>query len=160
MIKDNIPEYVELLKEKSACFKLYAFEKTFPLTVNIQRNFGSFEIFVSKSHQKPDLGTCEYYIRNDLFQVDYSGDENVRYVYIRVYALERLQMTLTATFTPENEGKNRPLPKIDMKKPPSKLRELQKRKVYEFFHENMGREELQQFKQIVGNLFYVKNGED
>lgn len=150
VIKDNVPETIELLKEKSACFKLYVFEKVFPLTVSIQRNFGSFEIFVSKIHKKPDLGSCEYYMRNDLFQVDYSGDENVRYVYIRVSALERVQMTLIATFASEKEAKNPPLPKIDLKKPQKKLNDLQKRKIYEFFHENMGREELLQFKQIVG----------
>lgn len=152
VLKDNAPEQIELLKEKSACFKLYVFEKVFPLTVSIQRNFGSFEIFVSKTHKKPDLGSCEYYMRNDLFQVDYSGDENVRYVYIRVYALERVQMTLTATFSSDKEIKNPPLPKIDLKKPQKKLNDLQKRKVYEFFHENMGREELLQFKQVVEDI--------
>ncbi len=150
VIKENTPEKIELMKDKSAYLKIYCFEKVFPMTVHIDRSFGSFEIFISKSHSRPDLGTSEYYAHNEHFQVDYSDDINVRFVYLKVYAVERLQITLTLSFIPRNEAKPRILPKIEFPNLQKKvITSKKKRKVYEFFHENMGREEFSQFETIV-----------
>ena len=104
---------------------------------------------MSKSHQRPDLGTCEYYLRNEHFQVDYSSEENVRYVYIRISALERTQFTISIAFTPKKESKFKQLPLIDHKAQPNKDVGRRKKKMYEFYHDNMNREELKHFQHVI-----------
>ena len=125
----------------------------FPMHVDIKTITGSFEMFVSKSNSMPGPKECDYHWKEERFTADYNGIENIKYLYFRVCALENFHAVITITFSGSKKQTNRSVSVLNLKTAGTerKLSEARRKPVYEFFHPNMSKIEVQELKEIASN---------
>lgn len=150
VVKENSPESIEIAKDKSFQFKVDVSTKIFPMHVDIKTISGSFEVFVSKSNSMPGQSECDYRWKEEHFTAEYNAIENIKYLYFRVCALEHLHALITITFSGSTKQANRSISVLNLKttRTERKLSETRRKPVYEYFHPNMNKLEVQELKEI------------
>lgn len=146
-ITENTRHEVNILEGRNAYFKLHCQNKTFPLKVRLDIFLGSFEVRVSKTKKKPEMGFYDHLFSVSSFDINYENPEKIKYLYFGIHALERLRLNLSvsSTLKPKIKLSLSPLP-LDM----DKMR--RKHKAYEFFSKEMRPEEVENLRQVAGKL--------
>ena len=126
-------------------FRIRARGKKFPLHVKFQALYGLYEIYVSKSIERPNKQNCDFSFNASSFEVNYFTSKDIEYVYITVNGLGKLKAALTLTFTATPEEKS-----YGLQKKRSNKKELGSSVKYEFFKEHMTYDEEKEFKDLIG----------
>ena len=122
--------------------------KVFPLHVKVETKLGTFQIFVSKTQERPDRQNCDYYFSQAYFEVDYSNPEKIKTLYFHVLGTGNMDLSITMNFSDTQETKRPNLAKSQV----IGTKGIASTSRYEMFHENMTRDEERNLKEIVGNV--------
>ena len=144
-ITENTRREVNILEGRNAYFKLHCQNKIFPLKVRIDVFHGSFEVRVSKSKKKPELGFYDHLFSVTSFDINYENPEKIKNLYFGIHALERLRLNFSVSFTLKPKAK---LSLSPLAFDPEKMR--RKHKAYEFFSKEMRPEEVENLRQLAG----------
>lgn len=144
-ITENTRHEVNILEGRNAFFKLHCQNKIFPLKVRIDIFLGSYEVRVSKTKKKPEMGFYDHLFSVSSFDISYENPEKIKNLYFGIHALERLRINFSVSFTLK--------PKVKLSLSPlafdsEKMR--RKHKAYEFFSKEMRPEEVENLRQIAG----------
>lgn len=146
-IREGKKEKIRLPIGTKTYMRLDCVGKTFPLHVRVETKLGTFQIFVSRTQERPERRDCDYYFSQAHFEIDYLNPEKVKTLYFHVLGTGNMELSITMNFSEMQESKNSNVAKSQIMT--SKGTSLTPR--YEIFHEHMTREEERNLKEIAGN---------
>lgn len=124
--------------------------KVFPLHAKVETKLGTFQIFVSKTQERPDRQNCDYYFSQAYFEVDYPNPEKIKILYFHVLGTGNMELSITMNFSDTQEEAKSP---SAAKSQVISNKGIVSTSRYEMFHENMTRDEERNLKEIAGNIY-------
>lgn len=149
-MKEGRKEMIDMLMGSKVYFRIRARDKKFPLHVRFQALYGLYEIYVSKSIERPNKQNCDFSFNASNFEINYLTAKDIEYVHITVNGLGKLKAALTLNFTASPEEKI-----LGLQKKHSNKKESGSTTKYEFFKEHMTCDEEKEFQEIIGK--YLEN---
>ncbi len=135
------------MEGRRAYFRLYCYKKFIPVKFQIDVFNGAFEVCLSKTKRRPGTAGYDYLYSIRDFEVNYENRSDLKYLYFKVKALERLQIKIMVSF------KGAP-PKLELPAISRSMKKLEKshkkKSIYEFFSKDMGQQEFFHLKEIAG----------
>ena len=163
VIKENKPEDIEIPEGKTFYLKLYTYGKSCPINVTIEGSSGTYDVFISRSREKPNMGNHDLHFRNNAFELDFSEYDDIKCIYFGIKASQKIRLTILCCYTFRSRIQKIQTPSIISsltaievpkdQRPKNGIREP----VYEFFNKNISREEMKDFEELIGNKNSVNN---
>lgn len=151
MLKEGKKEIIECPIGTKCYLRLDCIGKTFPLKVKILVMTGIFEIYVSKSTEKPDKHNCDHSFNASSFEVNYSPQTEVKSLYFCVSGVGKLKIAILVSFISIQEPKRTSEP---IRRPVMKHKTMFPPNIYEFCKEGMSQEEKEEFKKIISKELF------
>ena len=152
-IKEGRKEKIDIPIGNKCFLKISCAGKAFPLRVRIEKKMGTFEMFVSKSVEKPDRQNCDFYFTTTSFEIQYTAAKELEWIYFNINGSGNLKMELTMNFVTIKE---KPQPAKLVKRPFSSRKPAINPKRYEIFREGMNYQEERDFKDIISIVDYKR----
>jgi len=125
------------------------------LKVTIEGSSGTFDVYVSRIREKPNLNNHDLHFRNNTFELDFSEYDDVKCIFFGIKASQKIRISILCSYTFRSRIQKSPPPilssisALDISKE-QKLKNGNREPVYEFFNKNISREELKDFEELIG----------